>query len=356
MTAITRADGPTQLDVIYRRSSEILEAAAGLSCRRIVYCWRVEDPRGSRAVEKSPASSVPNSTTSCPRWSARSGSRSSSSCIRSSTWAWSPSSAGLGWTIQTHFQRLGDAAILSALTFTLAGSLYYCFSRGRAYSNGRVEAPAFAFDYVLYLGCLVLGLELGYLEFRFHLLQESWDHYLLLSAGVFFLLAYRFDNRFVLSLALSTLAGWFGVRLSHFPDSRRRLAADGRVDLRQSGRGGRRRALPGRHQEALPRCLPARRGQRAVCDAALGAVRARRRTSCTCSRSSVSPGSSSPPECGSGVLRSSSTASSTATSASACASLRDVNSFSDALAYVAVSSTIVIVSLVVLARRFGREE
>jgi hypothetical protein len=29
-------------------------------------------------------------------------------------------------------------------------------------------------------------------------------------------LAYRFDNRFVLSLALSTLAGWFGVRVSAF--------------------------------------------------------------------------------------------------------------------------------------------
>jgi hypothetical protein len=33
---------------------------------------------------------------------------------------------------------------------------------------------------------------------------------------VFFLLAYRFDNRLVLSLALSSLAGWFGVRVSAF--------------------------------------------------------------------------------------------------------------------------------------------
>jgi hypothetical protein len=33
---------------------------------------------------------------------------------------------------------------------------------------------------------------------------------------LFFVLAYRFDNRFVLSLALSTLAGWFGLRTSRF--------------------------------------------------------------------------------------------------------------------------------------------
>jgi hypothetical protein len=125
---------------------------------------------------------------------------------------------GVGWTIQKHFQGLGDAAILSALTLALGGSLFYCFSRGRPYSTDRVEAPGFVFDYVLYLGCLLLGVELGYIEFRFHLLQGDWDHYLLLSASAFFVLAYRFDNRFVLSLALSTLAGWFGLRLTHFPD------------------------------------------------------------------------------------------------------------------------------------------
>jgi hypothetical protein len=121
--------------------------------------------------------------------------------------------AGAGWTIQTHFARLGDVAILSALTLSFAASLYYCFSRATAYSNVQQESPGFAFDYVLYLGCLMFGLELGFLEFRFHLLQDRWDHYLLLSSVVYFVLAYRFDNRLVLSLALSALAGWFGFRL-----------------------------------------------------------------------------------------------------------------------------------------------
>jgi hypothetical protein len=121
--------------------------------------------------------------------------------------------AGAGWTIQTHFARLGDASILLALTLVFGASLYYCFSRASSYSHAQQESPDFAFDYVLYLGCLMFGLELGFLEFRFHLLQDRWDHYLLLTAMVYFVLAYRFDNRLVLSLALSTLAGWFGFRL-----------------------------------------------------------------------------------------------------------------------------------------------
>src|SRR5262249_44438744 len=56
-----------------------------------------------------------------------------------------------------------------------------------------------------------------YLEDRLHVLSGQWDFYLLATTGLFFFLAYRFDNRFVLSLALSSLAGWFGLKISHWP-------------------------------------------------------------------------------------------------------------------------------------------
>ena len=122
--------------------------------------------------------------------------------------------AGVGWTIRDHFAALGDAAILATLALAFTASLYYCFSRGAPFSLARVESPTFAFDYLLYLGCLTFAAALGYVEYRFHVLAASWDLYLLASAALYFALAYRFDNRFVLSLALSTLAGWFGVRVS----------------------------------------------------------------------------------------------------------------------------------------------
>jgi hypothetical protein len=130
-------------------------------------------------------------------------------------------------TVRQHFASLGDVAILIALGSTVAGTLTYCFTRSAPYSHAQVESPTFAFDYVLYLGCLAFAAGLGYVEYRFGLLQDAWDFYLLMSAVVYFLLAYRFDNRLVLSLALSTLAAWFGVRLSmwHFmPDAIRGLA------------------------------------------------------------------------------------------------------------------------------------
>ena len=125
--------------------------------------------------------------------------------------------AGLGWTVATWSQQLGDVLVLAVLSAILAACFWYCFSRAPVWSLAETPAPGAVFDYVLYLGSLVWCIELAYLENRFHLLSGQWDFYLLATAVFFFFLAYRFDNRFVLSLALSSLAGWFGLTISRWP-------------------------------------------------------------------------------------------------------------------------------------------
>ena len=125
--------------------------------------------------------------------------------------------AGLGWTATTWSQQLGDVLVLTILSALLAACFWYCFSRAPAWSPGEVRSPSLVFDYLVYLGSLIWSVELAYIENRFHLLSGQWDLYLLATAGLFFFLAYRFDNRFVLSLALSSLAGWFGLTISHWP-------------------------------------------------------------------------------------------------------------------------------------------
>jgi hypothetical protein len=124
--------------------------------------------------------------------------------------------AGLGWTVSTWSHQLGDVLVLTTLSSILAACFWYCFSRAPAWSHAETPAPSPMFDYVLYVGSLVWSLELAYIENRFHLLSGLSDLYLLATAGFYFFLAYRFDNRFVLSLALSSLAGWFGLSISHW--------------------------------------------------------------------------------------------------------------------------------------------
>ena len=135
---------------------------------------------------------------------------------------------GLGWTIYTYAASWGDIVLLLPATALLAACFWYCFTQAASFTLERAVAQGFAFDYVLYLGCLVFAVELGYLEYRFQLLKEQWDAYLLLSSALYLALAYRFDNRFVLSLGIATLGGWFGVRAARFTitiDSVIRLSA-----------------------------------------------------------------------------------------------------------------------------------
>ena len=124
--------------------------------------------------------------------------------------------AGIGWSIQTYFTNIGDTLILAVLTLLFAACFAYCFLKSPAWSSEMVQSPTLGFDYILYLGCLLFAIELGYMESRFQILKSDWNYWLLLSASVFFVLSYRFDNRFVLSLGLSSLAGWFGLKASRW--------------------------------------------------------------------------------------------------------------------------------------------
>jgi hypothetical protein len=126
---------------------------------------------------------------------------------------------GLTWTFRDYIDRLGDIAILSILLILMTLSFGYCFIKTSPYSNDEVESPTFAFDYVLYFGCLIFSSTLAFIETRFGVFR-GWDTHLLIASLTFGLLAYRFDNRFVLSLAMSTLAGYLGLKLSLFDEVR----------------------------------------------------------------------------------------------------------------------------------------
>jgi hypothetical protein len=121
---------------------------------------------------------------------------------------------GAGLTIKQYFNNMGDIAVISALTLCCVAVFIYCFLKGNAFAKGEVTSPGIAFDYILFFGCAFYSMDIAYIETQFHILGDLWENYLLVSVALFFFLSYRFDNRLVLSLALSTLAAWFGFTLS----------------------------------------------------------------------------------------------------------------------------------------------
>jgi len=124
--------------------------------------------------------------------------------------------AGIGFTIKQYFAHLGDISVIGALTLGSLSAFIYCFIKGRPFSNSEVATPNMLFDYILFFGCTLYSMDIAYLETQLHVFGDLWDNHLLISAILFLFLAYRFDNRLVLSLALSTLAAWFGFNLSKY--------------------------------------------------------------------------------------------------------------------------------------------
>ena len=120
---------------------------------------------------------------------------------------------GFVWTFRDSLANLGHAAILSSFAALIGAAFYYCFTRGLPYASDEVEQPSIALDYVLYFGCLMFAGMLTYLEVQMRVFG-GWETHLLLASIVFGALAYRFDNRFVVSLALSTLAAYLGLTLN----------------------------------------------------------------------------------------------------------------------------------------------
>lgn len=125
---------------------------------------------------------------------------------------------GLGLLIAKHFASIGHVALLAAIALGSAGCFAYCLRRSGGFSPETAPAPDAAYDYVLLLGCLLFGTFQGYLELRYQLLAQHWSWWLLGSGLLYLFCAHYFDNRLVLSLALSTLGAWLGVKTSLFTE------------------------------------------------------------------------------------------------------------------------------------------
>lgn len=123
---------------------------------------------------------------------------------------------GLGLLIAKHFASIGHLTLIAAIALGCLACFAYCLRHGGGFSPQRLPSPDAAYDYVLLLGCLLIGTLQGYLELRYQLLAQNWNWWLLASALTYLLCAHYFDNRLVLSLALSTLGAWLGVKTSLF--------------------------------------------------------------------------------------------------------------------------------------------
>jgi hypothetical protein len=119
--------------------------------------------------------------------------------------------AGVGVLVRQNLDRIGPLAIATGLALGAVACLLWVAARAPAFTWGEVASPHLALDYVLLLGALLVGADLAYAEAEFTTLGHAWPWHLLIVAVLYALLAFRYDSRVLLSLALSTFAAWRGV-------------------------------------------------------------------------------------------------------------------------------------------------
>jgi hypothetical protein len=114
--------------------------------------------------------------------------------------------SGIAILLHKNLDRIGPLTVLVALALAAA----VCYGTALR-TRMRGEIRSIGGDYVLLLGALIVSADLGYAESQFHWLGVHWAWYLLILAAVHAAAAYFLDSRLVLSAALTSLAGWFGV-------------------------------------------------------------------------------------------------------------------------------------------------
>jgi hypothetical protein len=113
---------------------------------------------------------------------------------------------GVGILLKEHLDRIGPLTLILVLAL---GAVACYFPAIRAQSHGAPRSTGV--DYLLLLGALIVSADFGYAESQFHWVGASWSRYLIFLAALHAYTAYALNSRLVLSVALATLAAWFGI-------------------------------------------------------------------------------------------------------------------------------------------------
>jgi hypothetical protein len=118
--------------------------------------------------------------------------------------------AGVGLLVRRNLDQIGPLALLGALLVAAASSNVAAVWLRRRPGGRRTLAV----EYLPLLGALLLSSAVGIAEYQFRWLGAEWSRHLLLLAVAHAVAAYAFGSRLVLAVALTALAGWFGVETS----------------------------------------------------------------------------------------------------------------------------------------------
>ncbi len=115
------------------------------------------------------------------------------------------------------YENLGSIGHI-LLMFIIAASIIACFAfigkHAKPYSSEKAEVKHIYYDYIVLLSALLIISLFTYIQIYFELVELLLNWTSFISSVLFFFMAYRYDNRGVLTIAITLLAAAFGLSVS----------------------------------------------------------------------------------------------------------------------------------------------
>lgn len=123
-------------------------------------------------------------------------------------------SSGIGILVYLNIDTIGHQAILATVGLTSAACLYYIHKHKLPYTHQTAKHDSPFFDYAVLLGCLLFAIFIGYFQYQYSPFGDHYGILVFIPTIVSIYLAYRFDHKGVLSIAITGLASTFGLSVT----------------------------------------------------------------------------------------------------------------------------------------------
>jgi hypothetical protein len=122
--------------------------------------------------------------------------------------------SGIGILIYQNIDSIGHIAVLSLLLVVTIICFYFCFKNADSFKKDETAFANPIFDYLLLTANILSCTFIGYLQYQYHPFGTHYGLATLIPTLISFFCAYYFNNKSVLSIAITGLAAFIGLSVS----------------------------------------------------------------------------------------------------------------------------------------------
>jgi hypothetical protein len=122
--------------------------------------------------------------------------------------------SGIGILIYENIDTIGHIVILSLLLIVIVVCFYYCFKNAKGFQKAETVFENPVLEYLVLAANILTCIFIGYLQFQYKPFGAHYGLATLVPTLVSFFCAYYFDNKSVLTIAVTGLAAYVGLSVS----------------------------------------------------------------------------------------------------------------------------------------------